>query len=268
MKILYITIIISIVFYTPIKAQSAGVAGARFQAMGTSLLQGPWSVFHNNAGAAEVKSPTVLGGYNYHYLSSLSTAVLGVLFPSRYGVLNLNLSRFGNQLFSQQIGLGIAQKFGNTALGIRVRYNQYAFKDLGSKGFLVFDIGGITQLLPELWVGAFIVNLSQTKLSSFEDERIPTIMYMGFRYMPIGKLTLIVEVEKDIELTPQFKTGLEYQFLESFLFRVGVTSRPVIIHFGMGLKKKAWQIDYAVSLHPVLNMSHQLSLAYQLQKDD
>jgi hypothetical protein len=267
MKIFYITITLSIL----ITAQSTGFAGARFQAMGASgaVLQGPWSVFHNNAGAAEVKSPTVIGGYNYHYLPSLSTAVLGVIVPSKYGVLNLNLSRFGNQLFNlQQIGLGIAQKFGNTALGLRVRYNQYAFRNLGSKGFLVFDAGGITQLLPVLWVGAFITNLSQTKLSSFEDERIPTVMYLGFQYVPIGKLTLLAEVEKDVELSPLFKTGLEYQFLESFHFRVGVSSRPVIMHLGLGLKKKAWQIDYAISRHPVLNMSHQLSLAHQFHKDD
>jgi hypothetical protein len=91
-------------------------------------------------------------------------------------------------------------------------------------------------------------------------------MSIGIRYQPIESLNLVLDLEKDVELDPQLRMGVEYQLTSFFILRTGWSLVPLIFSGGFGFIYNRWIMGYSTHRHPVLNFSHQFSLSFDLKK--
>lgn len=245
-------------------------AGARTWGLGNSAvtLADSWSLFNNPAGLSGVKYLHVMAAYDNRYgLTGMQSMSTGLIYPSAYGNFGFNIQRFGDDLYNEHLlGIAYSHKVSRVQLGAKVNYVQIHLDNLGSKGTFSMDFGGIAEITPQLFFGAHVYNLNQAKLADYQDERIPTVMKAGVSYKAFSKLLLALETEKDVDFPAIVKAGIEYEIIKNLHLRTGISSKPFINYFGVGFSPKRLQFDYAVRSHPVLGLSHHLSLALRLEK--
>ena len=61
----------------------------------------------------------------------------------------------------------------------------------------------------------------------------------------------------------KIQAGIEFEVMDNFWLRTGVSTYPNSISGGFGLLLKGIKIDYGYSNHPVLSDTHQFSIGYQ-----
>ncbi len=258
------------------KAQSGyNIIGARANAMGNAsvALEDGWSAFNNVANMASEKSLRAMFSYynRYGFTNGLNTLSAGVLSPVKLGVASLTVNRFSGSLsdntYSEQnVSLGYAHELYGVNIGARANYLQYNIEGYGTKGVLSLDLGVKTQLKENLTLAAYIHNITQSKVTEFEDERTPSVIQLGLGYQPIESLFITVQAEKDLEKDPIYRVGLEYEFIENFYGRTGVSTDPTVGYFGLGVLVNRFLIDYAIHTHPSLGLSHQVSISVKLRE--
>lgn len=246
-------------------ARSSGLANA------SVTVQDAFAIFNNISGIAKEETPVAVASYSIPAgISAFRIATAGFIVPKPWGNTSISIYRFGDVLYNEQkLGLGYAHNLGMISLGAQVNYIQYSIEGYGNKGSVSIDIGGITELLPNLSFGAFISNINQGKVSSEgnDDERIATIMRAGLTYTPIKPLALLSEVEKDINYKPNFKLGIEYEIVSHFFLRSGFSTAYRKGYYGLGFRSNRLHVDYALSNNIMTGNTHQLSLTYLLKKN-
>lgn len=242
--------------------------GARANGIGyaSASLFDVWGTFNNPSGAAKLEHVTTGFTYDLHPTpAGANRTAAAVAVPLRIGVITGGAYRFGDDLYNEHIiSTGFASKFGLASLGAQINYVQYSATGFGTKGVVSFNLGGIAELTPQLLAGAYIINVNQPKISG--EEKLPTRLVAGLGFKPIGKLFIAAEIEKDLDLDPTWKMGLEYAFHKKFSARTGYNLRPNAGFFGLGFKTKKITFDYAVQYNVSLNLSHQASVGYQFSK--
>ncbi len=242
--------------------------GARSAALAKSsaTLCDSWAVFNNQACMSSLEKIS-LGVYfcNEFMVPELSTEAAAFNLPTRAGVFGLSFSNFGYQHFSEtNFGLAYAQNLGKRfSFGLKLDYfilNQdYEY---GSEGVAMAEMGIYTQLLDNLSFGAHVYNPTKAKISSYQDERLPTKYSVGLNWKFAEGGTLLAEVEKDIDFKSVVKTGIEYEVIKSLFLRAGFSSNPNLFHFGLGYRFSKISFDLAFSNHQVLGYSSHFSMSY------
>lgn len=262
-----VLITLSVLTIDPTLGQNGDYSlGARSMALGeaSASISDQWAIFNNVAGIGEEESTSALFSYQNRYATSaLSSFSAAFIKPLSFGVTGISAYKFGDNLFSEQkLSLSFADKIGIVALGSSINYVQYRIQGVGSKGLVSIDFGGIVSFGEQLNFGAFISNINQARVSNFENENLPTIMRAGITYQPIESLMINVEIEKDLDFTEQFKTGIEYKFYKQFYARTGFRTQPFHSSFGLGFRPKKILVDYAFSNNSSIGDIHELSVAY------
>ena len=267
-----------------------GVRGARAAALGNASVALPgevWSMGNNAAGLGEVQRPTV-GFYaeNRYFSPALNVGALTVALPlgppaaspategtaptpaaartwARHGVVAFEAQRFGGQLYNEtRLGAGYGYRFGQISLGGRVDMLQVSIEGLGSRRVLLGTLGGQIEVIPQrLSFGASLYNLSQTRLASYQNERVPTVLKAGLAYRPATQVLLVVETEKDVERPANFKAGLEYRPVPVLAARIGLATLAEQVSAGLGVVAGGFGIDYAAAFQPALGFSQHLSVS-------
>ncbi len=244
------------------------VHGARSQGMGNMRVHGndAWSYFNNPGGLSTLEESQVSVGVDQRFgLKDLSTVDLVSAWKLPAGTLGVGVSSFGGKLFNQQsLGLAFSNRLGIVNLGAKLEWFQTQMQGFGTGNSLIFSFGGIAELSPELSFGASIFNLNRAKLSSESVYRLPTGISMAIRYTPNEDLELQLELEKDIQINPVVKLGMEYGLKEWLYLRTGINSNPGRLFFGFGLAYGRFQMDYAQGQNLALGTSHHLNLGMKL----
>jgi hypothetical protein len=264
-----IPLLLLLTCFSFVSAQSVSTQiGARANGMGyaSAALFDTWSLFNNPASTAKLESIATGFTYDLHPIpigANRTAAVISVPVP--IGVITGGAYRFGDDLYNEHvISAGFANKFGLASLGMQLNYIQYSAEGFGTKGVASINLGGIAELTSQLSIGAYIVNLNQPKISG--EEKLPTRLVAGLGFKPIEKLFIGAELEKDLDVDPTWKMGLEYAFHKKFSARTGYSVKPTTGFFGLGFKTKKFSIDYAVQYNVSLAFSHQASIGYQVGK--
>lgn len=243
--------------------------GARANGMGyaSSTLFDAWGVFNNVAGLAKLDQPSAVFGYDHRpLLPGANRTAAAVSWPLKFGVLGGGVFRFGDDVYSESLlTAGISNQFGLAALGLKLNYLQYRTEGFGTKGVLTLNFGGIAELTPKLAIGAYITNINQPKLS-IDDDQVPTLLTAGFSFKPTDKVIIATELEKDLDYTSNWKTGIEYLFNKKFCARTGFNLQPQAAFFGLGFKTTKFMLDYAIQHSEHLSLSHQASVSYTFIK--
>jgi hypothetical protein len=244
-------------------ARSAGMANASL------TLTDLWSVHHNQAGLAELLKPVAGLSYENRFLvPELGSQGFAFAIPTLSGVLGTSVTRFGYKNYNEtKIGLSFARKISTKAsAGIQLNYHSTFIGDQhGQKGNVSFEAGARAEILPELFMGLHIFNPTRTRIAEYNDERMPTIIRVGFGYWYSEKVVVTLESEKDIDAENVVRAGLEYRVVKELFLRTGVSTNPLLTSFGIGLELNHFKVDLATSFHQKLGYSPQISLLHQFK---
>ena len=165
----------------------------------------------------------------------------------------------------QEATLGFAHQIGVFSLGIQGGFVQAGTKGFGSRTVGVLTLGGTAELLPKLRFGASVYNITQSRLNKETDEYLPTMLRAGLQWQPSENLYLLIETEKDVDYPARFKWGIEYRLRHFLALRTGISTQPVNLHGGFGLKAGKFNIDYAMEHHQWIGLMHHMSIAWQIR---
>jgi hypothetical protein len=243
------------------------MGGRAFGVAGASVTyQDVWSQYHNQAGLAYLKGINFgLAFQNAFFVKELSTKSVAFALPLKSGVFGLNYYYFGYPKFNEnKFGLAFSKLLSKRiAVGIQLDYlYTHIDGEYGQKGIAAGEIGLLTEPVDNLFIGAHVFNLWHSKLSSYENEYLPTIFKMGASYHLYQKALLSIEFEKDLESDFIFRTGLELELIKLLYFRAGIATNPNIYSFGLGYTFSSFEFNIAFSKHPVLDYSPSISIVY------
>lgn len=265
-----IILILTLVLLNNATAQMGfGALGARVQGMGNAsvALEDYFSPFNNIGSSASIKEIVAVAAFEQRYnFEHFQHYGLGLVVPLKIGVASLTAQKVGGKIYNEQnYGLGFSNKLGFVRLGIQLNYTQYYIESNGTKGVPSVAFGGVAEILPSLSFGAYVYNVSQSKLSKEQNLYLPVILKSGISYKAAEALLFCLEVEKDIDKEANVKGGLEYQIIKKCSLRTGISSSPYQHHFGLGFHPNLFSIDYALTTHSELGLVHQLSLVYKFK---
>lgn len=228
-----------------------------------------WSGFHNVGSlSGKTQVPSVCFAYQSVYaIEGLGKSAACIVLPIHNFCGSVNFFRFGDNYFNEtRIGFGISHKIRFVSLGFQVNYLQLVIENFGNRGLIYFDAGGLAELFSGFWVGAFVQNLNQVKISKLTGEKFPVVMGMGISYRPGKFIMLNVDIEKSNLQNSILKAGLEYSIHEKLFLRTGVGSNPLKNFFGIGFRPFRFRIDYALAVQRHLGLCHEFSMCYNLGK--
>lgn len=248
--------------------------GARQAGMGFSgvTLTDVWSSSHNQAGLARLTVPS-MGIYNENRFLLPSTALSAFTFAlptNESGVFALDISYFGYQKYNEsKIGLAYAMMIGtHFSIGAKIDYLNTHFAEVyGNKGHVIAEFGFLAEPVEHLFIGGHIYNITRTKLASYDDERVPSILTVGIGYRFTEKLYMITEAEKKFDTKIIFKIGLDYKFMNNLFIRGGATTSPDEISFGLGYVLGKIKADVSFSYHQILGITPHVGFIYDLKKE-
>jgi hypothetical protein len=244
--------------------------GARAAGMGytSSTLRDEWSLFNNVAGLAGLTKPQI--GFALESAPYLPGANrLAAIFsgPLGHAAVGGGLFHFGDDLYNEQmVSLGFANHVGIASLGARLNYVQYHAEGFGTRRALAVDFGGIAEITPQVFVGAYIVNLNQARIATSPSEQLPTKLVAGLGFQPSKKAFLAIEVSKDLDYDLTLKCGLEYEIIRNVAIRTGFNIHPDAGFFGFGISSNRFKVAYALQYNQQLSVVQQTSISYRLEK--
>lgn len=246
--------------------------GARSTGMGSTglCLTDVWSVQYNQAGLANVKLITAGVSYESRFIqNNLGIQSFALAVPVKKGGFGLNYVGFGGKLYREsKIGLSYGMQFApNISGGISINYHGLNIgNNYGSKSSFTFEVGMIAQVMKDLKVGFHLFNPLQTSLNDYQQEIIPTVLKVGLRYDFSDKVYTNLEFEKDIDMQPIVRAGIEYHPIKALYIRTGISSNPSLPSIGFGVDLKNLRFDFSSTFHPVLGASPAFGLVYSFDK--
>jgi hypothetical protein len=139
---------------------------------------------------------------------------------------------------------------------------QISTQGLVTRRAVAVSVGGVVQLLPKLWLGAYGYNLNQAKLVKEIDERLPTQLKAGLSYRPGPRVMINLETHKVVDLPAAAVGGVEYQPHPVVAVRAGFNTLTEAFSFGAGGHARGFRLDYALESHRWLGLSHHVGLSY------
>ncbi len=251
------------------------LSGGRAAAMANAsvAIYDTWSVSHNQAGMMHTENVTAaLYTENRFLLPELSRASFAVIIPFSGSTLGVSFNGFGSSLYREgKAGIAYARSFGDKlSAGLQISYHFAALADgYGQSGTAVAELGIIYELKPGLQIASHVFNPTRAGRSGCARPgsctNISTVIRTGLSYSFSDKVRLNLETAKDIRFPPVFRAGVEYVAGEAFVFRTGVSTRPVQNAFGIGFRRGRLKIDLAATYHYALGYSPGVAMIYTLK---
>lgn len=223
-----------------------------------------WSVSHNQAGIAYIKSP-VTGFYHERkfLLKELSFSSVAAVIPTNPGSFGFNLNYFGySKYYESKIGIGFGKKLGeNFAAGVQLDYF-ITFISGAEKHLqkITYEIGILSYPLKDFVIGVHLFNPIPEKPEHNSINKLPSYMKFGISYSLREKVLLAVETYKEFSEKLILKTGIEYFPVRQFALRMGVSTEPSQYSFGFGYYSKMLWAGLAFTNHQILGLTPHLDV--------
>ena len=266
-----VAIVLGVIFQS-LQAQNAILLpiSPRSSGMGKTSLNftDVHSLFGNQAGMAAVEEFGALGMVEQRFLlADLRQAAIGAVLPTFSGVFGLSLRNFGTLDYRESgVGVAYARKLSDRLrIGGQLHWAQISLAEYGNRSFFNLDFGVQAELLPNLWAAAQVRNAIRQEVLT--REYTPTVFSAGLAY-PLGeKVSLQVELVKDIDFPADLRFGMEYNPSKLIFLRAGINTAPGGWSFGFGLPiLKNLVFDCAAAYHPYLGFTPSAGIAYRKKK--
>ena len=270
-----------------ITTESSAMVGSNVAGIGSSN-----SIFNNPAGLSDIEDIQLSTGggnlYGFSWLPSYYFSVnapIPVLGNVSFGFQQLKTESGMTILSTEQtitIGYGFnLQKDKNSQLsfGAVANYVQWDLGESagasgdGSDGLnfgllnaVSIDMGFIASLRDKYRCGVYIKNINSGAIGTGMTRTVlPRRLNAGVTYLPISMLSTSISMERLLgDSDIQIKGGLQYSLNSMIDFMMGAQANPN--RFGIGAKFKFINqtLTYGLLTHPVLPITHQLSLGFSL----
>jgi hypothetical protein len=194
-------------------------------------------------------------------------AVLVTIPANHWGVLGVNYSFFGFKDYNdQKFALAYSRKLmERLSVGVQMDLISTIIPGYGNESRLSAEIGLLAEPVDHFFIGAHVFNPFQSNFTYIAERDIPTIMRVGMGYRNENMLTINAEVEKDLELEPVYKVGVEFNVLYGLNVRAGVCSNPASYSFGLGYIYKRAIAGLGFLSHEVMGFTPHFSLSYEFE---
>lgn len=244
-------------------------AGAASFAMGNASVAIPFSLtaIFNNPAALDTESAfyAQLSARNFYGFQGISQFNLVLGFEFLQFPFAISVSRFGNTNY-QEIQFSAASAFkvtGDFFVGLGIQSYFLSISGYGADNSLGINLGILYNIDNSLYCGAIITNINQPVIGS-NSEELPQCFGLGICYFPQDRLTIAVEIFRDIRFEPDYRLGISYQFEYPIIIRIGLQDILNSYCLGLGVYWGAFIFDYALQMHQILDESHIVSMAIRL----
>ena len=251
--------------WNPVGARSVALSNA------SVCLDDVWAYHHNPGAAASIRTISIGAYYETRFLTKeLQTQALVLAIPLKVGVISAGAQFFGYEQYrNTRTGLGYSMKFTDF-LQFGVQGNIQTLRLGGNYGSTTSGTieAGLLAKVSEKWsIGISVMNIGRQRINPISD-RFATIMRAGCQYKPSKKISIFVEVEKQIITKISFKGAVEYQPVKPLYIRLGAQSAPMEFALGFGYKISGFSIDLGSKYHQTLGWTPNIGLNYQLKEHE
>ncbi len=242
--------------------------GSRAAAMGNAAvaISDLWAVHHNQAGLAALSS--FQAGFHHEnkfMVPEFGLQALALALPVKPGTIALSYTYFGFSKYNEsKLGLAFGRRFGESfSAGIQVNYlHTYIADDFGDNSSLTVEGGFIAQPVTGLFIAAHIYNPNRTKIQTYYNEPVPTILRFGLAGLLGDRILAVFEAEMETAQKAVYKAGVEMGVLGSLYLRTGISSSPVQSSFGIGYILNRLVADLAFTNHQILGFTPHFTISY------
>lgn len=242
--------------------RSAALGGA-----GVAIAGDGWMVFRN---PALLPGNGAVAGFSWSQqfeLPELSREDLGVTFPVHGHAFGITAETFGSPLYREtETGLvwakGIQPKL---KIGVHAQLMRLEIEGYSSSQAATFSVGVAGNPLDDFTVAAVWRNLSEPKLSGYQD-RIRESLTVGFSARVIAGGFIVADLIQEKGFQTELRVGAEARVLPHLVLRAGGRAEPVRPSAGMQIDLKRWGFVYAGDLHPDLGASHYVGVEFRIGK--
>jgi len=245
-------------------------SSARAQAMGLAyvgLANTPDAIFLNSSGLAQLNGIACSIYYTRPYgLRELSYGSIAATAHTPVAKIAVGAIQFGNELYGEQSLLfAISRSLRhNLFYGANLHYMKLHIAGYGSDFSFAVDAGFLMKLSERLTWGFFATNINRASIGQIKDQ-LPQTVSFGMSFSPHDDLILNFDIFKDVAFPMELRVGAEYLILRRLALRSGIINEPPQFAFGFGFFFPGARVDYALTTHQSLGMSHHLSLQLQVK---
>ncbi len=243
--------------------------GARDVALGnaTAALVSSFSAFNNQATLALLKEVTFALDYQQPYLiDRFAIKSLALTIPTPLSNFAITVRQKGIPGYNEsRFGFAMAKKLDkNFSAGLQFNYFLVDFPEQGSnEGTFVIEFGVLFQTKNNLSIGFHIFNPSESKIGSLNfQSKIPIITTTGIALKPTPDMLIVSSIAYANDNQLNIRMGIEYQFVEKFFIRVGISGKPIHHSAGFGYKCRYFATDVAFVHHETLGYTPSISLIF------
>lgn len=230
-----------------------------------------WAAFHNPAILGKIEKSEVAIQYeNRFQLSELSTKSIQATYSNNLINTGISLSQFGYSHYQEfMLGIGWGRNFSNKfSMGVQFNYFTNYFEASNTyRAALIAQFGLLMQLSPNLNLGFSCFNPFQSNIKAeFVVQRLPSIFSIGAEYFFCPELVYRAQIDKEVSSTYRIASGFEYSMLQSVVVKLGAYQSDFLVPcLGLGLNTCSFGLSFNTEMHPLLGLSPNINLRYQLQ---
>ncbi len=268
--LLVVLCILGIAYGCPYASFELKGNSARIQAMGQAfigLANTSDAIFINCSGLAQLTYPAFAVFYTKPFgMKELSYGSFSAAVPTTQGTFAAGLISFGNELYTEQsLLLSFNRSVNqNCYYGCNLHYMKLQISGYGSDFSLGIDAGLLVKISPKIHWGFFTTNVNRARLGQ-NHECLPQTFSTGISTSPISDFVLNVDIFKDSLFPLELRCGIEYRLFHRIALRTGFSTEPTQFCAGFGFLFSYFEVDYAVTTHQSLGLSHHFSIQVQFK---
>lgn len=247
---------------TAIGARSVSLSGI------SAGLADIWAVANNPAGLGRYDHLSLATSLEQRFLmKELGYYAVAASLPADKGCFGIFTMYSGYQSFiDQKASIGYGRPFGDNVLaGLSLVYVYQKAGENTPVHQLSYDLGTMVVLSKKINLAFATFNPFQLYYKSKAYATLPSIFRIGLSYQYSQAFHIHSEIEKDLDLSPMVKIGMEYIIRELFFIRFGVKGFPVSYSFGAAFRQQGFLFEFASSYHQYLGFTPNLSLQFDFR---
>jgi hypothetical protein len=230
-----------------------------------------WAMSYNPAGIAQISGINV-GFYTERRFMMKELTFGGAAFAMPFKdkhFVGMEIGSFGYSIYREnRVSATYATTFGEiVSLGVKANYSSTSLNEFGNSGAFFLDLGANTKVGKNMTLGLSAYNVNFAKIKTINGrQNLPTVITAGICYQPSDKVTIVADVQKNIQYPTSFRGGIEYKVASFLCARIGASTAPLIMNAGIGVNYKHFSFDFANSIHERLGYTPSFSFAYRFDK--
>ncbi len=198
-------------------------------------------------------------------LSELSLRMATVNYPRKLGVLTglVLQSGFEKSLLSRY-AFSFSRSFGSkVSAGLQFNYLTHQIEGAELVDAFYSSIGILIQPTSSIHLAAFVQNPEQGTIRYYDSVfYLPSSFCLGIQWSADPHVLILVELEKESDRAPIYKTGVQFNFKNQLFLRTGLSAKPATFAFGGGFRYNFIVIDVAFANHAPLGLTSSFGLSF------